>query len=392
MASDFESDNPNSLANALLRIQGQEAAADQTLWKEYLVHVQKHLYSKAIDMRKLGKQIAWLKAYMPDEESLLPRMRLLWLTTQLAQANHLGQIDMIAMYQKEFEELCTRIYPEDAPLTCWTALHIAVAYMNDFNFKTAYNVVKDWIGVDEAVPGRLYFGQVLSTVGQLNAFIGKLDAAVEAFNLAIDKFEMLTDPDEITGNVNQTYSYKVVAMMDSDTVPENMTAEMEKYLGRTLAEAADQFAVSDDPGEKYMHHVFLRYLVHVNTPELKPIIEKYLSHKDEWKTGYGHPWEMIAFYRGLLQTDSARIACLEQAYNQVAQTNDGTLKVIACVILGGLYYYDSSRKEELTALTQKVIDTMPYLGEARVAALKNQLETPVEPLTIAKAVLPFNFR
>ena len=388
-----ESDNPNSLANALLKIQGEEAAADITLWKEYLEHVQRHLNSKAIDMRKLGKQIAWLKSYIPDEASLSPRMRLFWLTTQLAQANHLGQIDMITRYQKEFEDLCTMIYPEDAPLTCWTSLHVAVAYMNDFNFKTAYNVVKDWIGVDEAIPGRLYYGQVLSTIGQLNAFIGNQDAAVEAFNLAIDKFEKLTNPDEMRGNVNQTSSYKVVAMMDSDPAPENMTAEMEKYLGRTLLEAADQLAVSDDAGEKFMHHVFLRYLVHFNTSELKPVIEQYLSHKSEWKTEYGHPWELIQFYRGLLQTDSgARTDYLEQAYNQVAQTEEGTLKVIACVILGGLYCYDSNRKEELTALTQKVIETMPFLGEARVTALKNQLETPVEPLAIAKAVLPFNFR
>jgi hypothetical protein len=142
-----------------------------------------------------------------------------------------------------------------------------------------------------------------------------------------------------------------------------------------------------------MHHVFLWYLVHVNTPDLKSIIDKYLSHKTEWKTDFGHPWELITFYRALLQNDTAaRKAYLDQAYKQVAQVNDGTLQVIACVILGGLYYYDSSRKEELAELTQKVIDTMPYLGEARVKALKNQLESPVEPLALAKAVLPFNFR
>ena len=197
----------------------------------------------------------------------------------------------------------------------------------------------------------------------------------------------------MANDINQTSSYKVIAMMDSDPVPENMTTELEKYLGRTLEEAADQFAVSAIDKESYMHHVFLRYLVHVNAPELKPIIEKYLSHKAEWKTDFGHPWELIAFYRALLQTDSAaRNAYLDLAYKQVAQADDGTLKAIACVILGSLYYYDSSRKEELAELTQKVIDMLPYLGEARVKALKSQLESPVEPLAIAKAVLPFNFR
>lgn len=388
-----DADKPNSLVKVLLDNQGKEAENNPELWNRYLEHVQKHLYSKAIDMRKLEKQIAWLKSYMPDDASFSPRMRLLWLTTQLAQANHLGQTDMITQYQKEFEDLCTLIYPEDAPLTCLTCLHVAVAYMNDFNFKTAYDVVKGWIGIDEAIPGRLYYGQVLSTVGQLNAFIGHQKEAVEACQAAIDKYKKLTNADEMAGNINQTSSYKVIAMMDSDPVPENMTTEMETYLGRTLEEAADQFAVSDDSGEKYMHHVFLRYLVHVNTPELKPIIEKYLSHKTEWKTGQFHPWEMILFYRALFQTDTAaRKTYLDLAFKQVAQADDGTLKAIACVILGGLYYYDSSRKEELAELTQKVIDTMPYLGEARVEALKNQLESPVEPLAFAKAVLPFNFR
>lgn len=388
-----EAGSPNSLAYALLTMQGQEASKDESLWNRYLEHVQKHLYSKAINLYALGNQIAWLKKWIPAEANFSPRMRLVWLTTQLAQANHLGQTDLITQYQKEFEELCSLIYPEDAPLTCLTCLHVAVAYMNDFNFKTAYNVVKDWIGKDEAISGRQYYGQVLSTVGQLNAFIGQQKAAVEACDAAIEKFKKLTNTDEMAGNINQTSSYKVIAMMDSNPVPENMIAEMEKYLGRTLEEAADQFAVSDAPAEKYMHHVFLRYLVHFNTSELKSVIEQYLSHKSEWKTEYGHPWELIQFYRALLQTDSAaRKAYLDLAYKQVAQTNDGTLRVIACVILGGLYYYDSSRKEELAELTQQVIDTMPYLGEARVAALKNQLESPVEPLAIAKAVLPFNFR
>ena len=388
-----EADSPNSLAYALLTMQGQEARLDEKLWNRYLEHVQKHLYSKAINLFALGKQIAWLKKWIPAEAKFSPRMRLLWLTTQLAQANHLGQTNMISAYQKEFEDLCTLIYPEDAPLTCLTCLHVAVAYMNDFNFKTAYDVVKDWIAKDEAILGRQYFGQVLSTIGQLNAFIGNQEKAVEACCAAIEKFKKLTNADQMTDDINKTSSYKVIAMMDSNPIPDNMTAELEKYLGRTLAEAADHFAVSAIDGEFYMHHVFLRYLVHVNAPELKPIIEKYLSHKAEWKTGQFHPWEMILFYRALLQTDSAaRNAYLDLAYKEVAQTNDGTLKAIACVILGGLYYYDSSRKEELTALTQKVIDTMPYLGEERVTALKNQLEAPVEPLALAKAVLPFNFR
>ncbi len=230
-----DADIPNSLANVLLKIQGEEAAADMTLWTKYLDHVQNHLYSKAIDMRKLNRQIAWLQMYNPGDANFSPRMRLLWLTTQLAQANHLGKTDMFARYQNEFTDLCDLLYPEDAPLTCLTCLHVAVAYMNDFNFTTAYDAVEYWVDLDEAIPGRLYYGQILSTMGQLYAFTGNQKEAVEACQAAIDTFEKLTSDKERTDNVSQTSSYKVIAMMDSVPVPDNMTAEMEKYLGRTLA-------------------------------------------------------------------------------------------------------------------------------------------------------------
>ena len=102
---------------------------------------------------------------------------------------------------------------------------------------------------------------------------------------------------------------------------------------------------------------------------------------------------MIQFYRALLQTElSNKKTYLEKAYYNIFRSNNDTLDVIACVILGSLYYYTSRCKNELTELTQKVIETMPYLGKKRIETLKNQLEAPQEPLALAKAVLPFNFR
>lgn len=386
-------DTPDAISNFLLKVHGEEIRHDVRRWKKYFKHVQKQLLSGTINSSLLKKQLVWLRSYVPDEASFSPRTQLLWLTTQLTRDNNCGKTDCIVPYQKELEELCALVFPEDAPLTCQTSLQVAAAYMNGYNFRTAYDVVKGWLGVDESVPGIQCYGQVLSTIGQLNAFIGQQNAAIEACDLAIDHFEKLDDPDKRDSNVNQTLSYKVIAMMDSEPLPENMTQEMERYLGRTLVEAAEQFAVSDTDTEKYMHHIFLRYLVHASSPELKPIIDRYLSFASEWKTGTGHPWELIQFYRALLLTDSAaQEAYLEQAYQQADQFNDGTQQIIACVILGSLYCYNPCYKEELTALTQRTVETSPYLGESRIAALKNQLETPQEPLVLAKKVLPFNFR
>lgn len=386
-------DVPETISNFLLKVQGEGIRHDVKRWKRYFKHVQKRLLSGTMNISLLKNQLDWLRSYVPDGVAFSPRIQLLWLTTQLARDNNFGKTNCIIHCQKELEELCALVFPEDAPLTCQTSLQVASAYMNDFNFRTAYNVIKGWLGVDGSVPGIQRYGQVLSTIGQLNAFIGQQNAAIEACNLAIDQFENLTDKDKRESNINQTLSYKVIAMMDCETILENMTQEMERYLGRTLMEAAEHFAVTSNNDEKYMHHVFLRYLVHVNSPELKPIIDRYLSLASEWKTGNGHPWELILFYRALLRTElSNKKINLEQAYYNVFRANNETLDVTACVILGGLYYYNSKCKTELTELTQRVIQTKPYLGKKRIEALKNQLETPQEPLALAKAVLPFNYR
>ncbi|MBR6436182.1 MAG: hypothetical protein IKS45_06720, partial [Thermoguttaceae bacterium] len=232
------------LSHLLLKIQGEEARHDLKRWKKYFNYVKKQLYSRSVDLSALEKQCSWLKLYAPDEVLSSPRRQLLWLTTQLTRINHLGKTDFVVHHQKELEDLCSLAFPEDAPLTCQTTLQVASAYINDFNFKTAYDVVKGWIGVNESVPGALYYGQILSTIGQLNAFIGQQNAAIDACNLAINHFEKLDNLNKRERNINQTLSYKVIAMMDSDVIPDSMTQEMEKYLGRTLMEAAERFAVT----------------------------------------------------------------------------------------------------------------------------------------------------
>ena len=388
----LDAQNNCSLTNALLALQGEVARDNPDVWNRYLDYVQEHLYSKAIDMNLLIRQTEWLEKWKPAKSELPPQVELIWQTTRLAKCNHLGKAGMSTNNSSRFNKLCQQLYDENASLVCLADLHIAVSYMNAFRFDFAYETIKRWLLKEPAIPGLRYYAQVQSTVGQLNAFIGNMEAAVDACDHALNNFRKLSYEKAAMDDINQTSSYKVIAMMDSEPVPDNTTMEMEKYLGRTLEEAADQFAASDNDKEKYMHHVFLRYLVHVNSPELEPIIKKYLSRRSDWKTGYGHPWELILFYRALLLTDkSERNEYLELAYKHI-EHEDGTLLVISCVILGCLYYYDSRFKDELSELTQKAVKDMPYLGEKRVEALNNQIDAPVDPMTLIKTVLPFNYR
>ena len=80
---------------------------------------------------------------------------------------------------------------------------------------------------------------------------------------------------------------------------------------------------------------------------------------------------------------------LRKAYD-IAKCGGLTLQVIAAVILGSIYFYDESVKQEFEKLVQYVRSSLPKLGE-RGKLLERQLRN-IEPLDFAKLVLPFNFR
>ena len=58
---------------------------------------------------------------------------------------------------------------------------------------------------------------------------------------------------------------------------------------------------------------------------------------------------------------------------------------------GAIYFYDESVKQEFEKLVQHVRNSIPALAE-RGSFLEQQLHRNIEPLELAKQVLPFNFR
>lgn len=102
---------------------------------------------------------------------------------------------------------------------------------------------------------------------------------------------------------------------------------------------------------------------------------------------------MIQFYRGLISKNTNERLRLFRSACEIALAEGGpTLDAIACVMLGAYYFYDHAVRQELADLTEKVIKELPLIGEQRRQALRNQLENPVEPIALANAVLPFNFK
>ena len=386
-----------SLIGALLYVFGVEASKDVKVWRLYLDYVLSHLDSKAIRMSVLVPQIAWLKEYEPDAAQLPPRLRLLWLTAQLAESNHLGGTKFGAeLHEREFVELCERLKDEDAPLTCFAALHLAVEKTDSYEFEVARSILKSWERERVAVPGLRYHAQVLSSLGQHAAFLGDNEKALEYFLKAMDEFRLLSA--DWQRDFDQTCAYAVIAAMDAKSSDFERLMSLYLYGGEwseeTMVDMAHQFAAvgEDEPDSKYAHAILLRYLM--TLPADNPIRSTYLADSAKWQWSEdGHPWELIAFYRALLlsQDDPARRECLRKGYNLCA--NGGpTLKAIAAVILGALLYDGAATRDEYVAKVEEVINLLPNLGKVRASALLAHADKPIPPLELAAKVLPFNFR
>jgi len=348
-------------------------------------------------MSVLCPQIAWLKEYEPDAAQLPPRLRLLWLTAQLAASNHIGGTKFGAeAHEREFLELCDQLKDEDAPLTCFAALHLAVEKTDSYEFDVAKSILKPWERECIAVPGLRYHAQVLSSLGQHAAFLGDNTKALEYFRRAMDEFKHLSA--DWQRDFDQTCAYAVIAAMDAGTseMDDLMATYLYggKYSIETMIDMALQLSAvgEDEPDSKYAHAILLRYIV--TLPPSNPIRKAYVVNSAKWKWSEdGHPWELIAFYRALLlpQDDPARCEWLRKGYNLSA--NGGpTLKAIAVVLLGALLYDGALNRNEYRAKAEEVISLLPNLGNTRASALLAHVDKPIPPLDLAKIVLPFNIR
>lgn len=402
----------DSLVNTLLAQLGFILRQDVAAWEFYVDEVLKHLDSKAIQLRFLNQQINYLTANMPPESNLPPRLKIIWLTAKLAEENHQGHI--ARHLTEQLEKILPSMYLEDAPLCCWSILHQAVTQTNAFRFTEARKVVCDFCDALGLIPANLqyselfsnsgkispgfmpkiaitgtrYYGQLLSTLGQHEAFCGNYEQANEYFLCALQCFSLLSDGG--AGDIGQTSSYQITNLMDWLENPIEMIQDIENHLGNKLIQAANYMAVRNDDADKYRHHIMLRYFQLIDKNH--SAIQAYLQQKDKWQISYGHPWEMIEFYRALLVDDVNERNKLFESAVTIAEKGGPTLYIIAAAIYGSWYYYDKNIKERFEKMAQQAIKELPCLGADRIAAVQAQLSTPLPPIEFIKKILPFNFR
>ena len=408
----------SSFVAALLQTFGEEVRRDTMLWQQLLKICLGHLNSKAINLYELGRQIDYLKRFQPDDAELPPRVRLLWLTAKLAEANHRGVA--VVKAEREFVETIGKLYAEDAPLCAFAVLHLAVAHTNAYEFEQANSLLESFFttllrvagkaempdGHDSpfdlvlageaptgciAIPGLQYYAQMLSSHGQHEAFLGRSGTAVGFFSEAIRNFRNLSDSALSAREIGQTSAYLLTSLMDMDAPDgEPLSATLREYFGGELPDVARKLAADDSAEHKYHHHILLR-LIHSGkaAPEVKAA---YLAEKENWAFSEdGHPWELIAFYRALLLEDrEERLAWMRKAYSLTSGA-DATLHVIGAVILGAMLLEDESAGGEFEKLTARCAEEVPALN-GRLEILREQPVKRRAPLELARLILPFNFR
>jgi len=381
--------NPASLISAFLSLVGNELQTKQESWGALLAEVKKRMAIGPVDLRRLAIGIGWLQRYKPHDCDILPAMHLVWITVQLADANHLGKT--MEKWQSELEIIEKQLFDEAAPLVCHAHLHRAVAATNRYEFETAGRILDNWTKLPPAVPGLQHWAQVQSSLGQHAAFLGENARAIGFFREALNAFSRLSDPKARVSNQLQTGCYLAIAMMDhaeSDNCAVRLAVE---YVTGTLPEATARLAISANPADRYAHHLLVRWLAHRCDEE---VLMEYLKTRTQWHADDGHPWPLIQLYRGILLYPSHPEVARELALNAVQKTfttdHGPTVRLIGAscrVVAAGWGKPWPDAEEELNQLAA----ILP-LASARIEKLKSAIQNPIAPLSLISEVLPFNFR
>ncbi len=375
------------LTATILQRLGEACRSDVHLWRSFSDEVRRHLDSKAIDLRTLGKQIDWLENCRPVDTALTPRLRLLWLTARLAAANHLGAIEQDWM--SEMQALGTQLMDEDAPLVCWADLHLAVNATNRYDFAAAPTCLQRWRDVPCSVPGLRYWAQACSSLGQHAAFMGDADQARTCFEAALSAFERLSDDSARKRDYQQTATYLAIVETDHADATQSRAA-VERVTGPLLA-AIERLADQHSDKDKYAHHLMLRWLVRHGSEVERAV---YLAWRDDWQIGYGHPWPLIELYRGFLLYPDDPSAAMERALNgyrlAVEQNQGPTVQLIgaACRAVAAGWGQAWPESETLLGKLEQEIPKARNALDAVRAYLTHPEQTPIAFL---EQVLPFNF-
>lgn len=376
----------HSMFHDLLAKLGETAIEDSKIWQRYLVGVRQRISHKDFDAGSLGRALAWLKQYQPTGEQLPGLLELQLASAQLAADNHMGHSSIQQVGR--VMALAERLRDEAAPDACEAALRVAISATNSFDFESAVPYIENWLSQPVAVPGRLNYGKLHSTLGQLKAFRGLYEAATDHFTAALEHFAELSDPLQARSNQQQTSSYNAIVLLDMGA-PEAVNVingVISRATGRKGSQAVRQLARSSSP-LRFEHYLLLRWLV--AHPEETQSREEYLAHSDDWQVGEGHPWMLINAYRGWLLTDAKRA---EEATGFLARAIEECSESEGSVILHWMAHCLYSLGKSLGIEVEAPLRPCPSepFPKHQLSALENAASNASRVEALGK-LLPFNF-
>jgi tetratricopeptide (TPR) repeat protein len=394
-------DAPDGFLGRALDRLGQKTQRTPLLWQGYLAEVQTRLQSKTYDLIALGHAITWLKEHAAQGRTLPGVLQLQLNSSNLALANHRGQIDkgLVMACLQSIQDL----HDEAPQMACEALLRMVVATTNSFEFGALEQVIADRLAQPVAVAGLLNYGKLQSSRGQILAFQGHWEQSLSCFDGASVSFQRLSDPAQASREMRQTRIYRLIAKMDNlrrqPQVDRSgiITELTEFFAGHSPTEISQALAKSGH-AKRFEQHLWLRAM-NCFPEELAEARRAYLRGRPHWVTGESHPWALILAYRGWLLRDEGRLAeageTFEMAIDLCLEADHGlTLLWMAAVLHRlGLALGLELATEFVPASSHARLKTqLPRAPHLALSAFTQETARDHESLLLhLESCLPFNF-
>ncbi len=384
-----------ALLHQTMNTLGEQVRHHLPLWEGYLQHVMDKLRTKTYRLVELGATLDWLETYKPAYQQLTPIARLYWLSTRLAQLNHQGSVDQALL--SEVLNLASSLRNEAADDVCQVILRFATASTNFYEFNVAVSLIEKWLSEDIAIAGLLNHGKMHSTLGQIKAFNGQPAQAIAHFDQAIALFKQLSDQILAKKDIQQTNTYRLIALMDADTNGwQHELWQQFSEFGVSNEKIVKKLAKSGHES-RYQQHLLLRAFI-TKPQAFEHEIADYVSQSTDWQMDEDHPWQWIAAYRGYLLQSSNTILSQDwfaQAINICADEQQGaTLRWIGSVMTVWanqlhLAVPQQALSSEYLKVSSQQLQQAPHDLLRQWQALQQQ--SHAEALSFLQRLVPFNF-
>ena len=388
-----DAERPGSLTEIALRNLKKTCRQTPEYWQRYVDAMNAYLGAKKYDLSVVETQANWLAGM--EGIRMNPEMRFFWKMAELARFNHTGEISTQAMQSTKTEvsdlsEKVGRLLPHAG---CHAMLRVAVADANAFNFKGAEERLAPWNSAagGSLMGSALWDGKILSSLGQYAAFQGEPEKAMPLFDQALTQFKLLEDIDPLESGrqQSQTATYAAIAAMDAEGMsPDDRISRMEQALGTSVLDAAGRLGGDASPGNRYLHHLLVRYLAMHGS---KAQQDAYKGTSSTWLIpeigmGAGHPWPLIQYYRWEL---TKRRELIESIFDYCWGREQGATVKLIGIAIGIAGRMLSPSDGTLCGILNDLQVEMPK-AEERIAMLLQP--GSLSGIELLKKVLPFNYR